>query len=70
MSRIAIGLIVMFTLAALPCAGEGEGAGLAVGDMAPAFELEGTDGKAHALKDHLGKRPVVLAWFPKAFTSG
>ena len=42
---------------------------LAGGD-APQFSLPGSDGGAHALADHLGKRAVVLAWFPKAFTGG
>ena len=43
---------------------------LKVGDMAPAFELPGSDGKTHCLTDYLGKCPVVLIWFPKAFTGG
>lgn len=43
---------------------------LKVGDMAPAFNLPGSDGKSHRLDDHKGKRAVVLAWFPKAFTGG
>ena len=43
---------------------------LAVGDPAPAFALVGSDGETHRLADHLGKRGVVLAWFPAAFTSG
>ena len=42
---------------------------LKVGDMAPAFELQGSDGKVHKLADYKGKA-VVLAWFPKAFTGG
>ena len=42
---------------------------LKVGDMAPAFELQGSDGKLHRLADYKGKA-VVLAWFPKAFTGG
>jgi peroxiredoxin Q/BCP len=41
-----------------------------VGDSAPAFSLPGSDGRTHALADHVGKRGVVLAWFPKAFTGG
>jgi len=41
-----------------------------VGDMAPDFSLQGTDGKTHRLADYRGKRAVVLAWFPKAFTGG
>ncbi len=43
---------------------------LAVGDTAPAFSLEGTDGKTHTLADYAGKQTVVLAWYPKAYTSG
>jgi peroxiredoxin Q/BCP len=42
---------------------------LAVGDAAPEFALEGSDGKVHRLADYRG-RTVVLAWFPKAFTGG
>ena len=43
---------------------------LNVGDNAPAFNLRGSDGRAHTLAEHSGKRAVVLAWFPKAFTGG
>jgi peroxiredoxin Q/BCP len=42
---------------------------LKVGDVAPAFSLMGSDGKTHSLADSKGKF-VVLAWFPKAMTSG
>jgi len=44
-------------------------ADLAVGDIAPEFALQGSDGKVHRLADYRG-RMVVLAWFPKAFTGG
>lgn len=43
---------------------------LPAGSPAPAFELRGSDGAVHRLSDHLGKRAVVVAWFPKAFTGG
>jgi peroxiredoxin Q/BCP len=43
---------------------------LKVGDTAPDFTLQGTDGKTHKLSDYRGKKAVVLAWFPKAFTQG
>jgi peroxiredoxin Q/BCP len=43
---------------------------LKVGDAAPAFSLPGSDGKTHSLADSKGKKAVVLAWFPKAFTGG
>ena len=44
-------------------------ADLKVGDRAPEFALQGSDGKVHKLSDYKGKT-VVLAWFPKAFTGG
>jgi peroxiredoxin Q/BCP len=40
------------------------------GDPAPDFSLQGSDGKIHKLADYKGKKPVVIAWFPKAFTGG
>jgi peroxiredoxin Q/BCP len=43
---------------------------LKVGDMAPDFTMQGTDGKAHRLSDYRGKQAVVVAWFPAAFTQG
>ena len=43
---------------------------LKVGDKAPDFELKGSDGKTYSLSQFRGKSPVVIAWFPKAFTQG
>jgi peroxiredoxin Q/BCP len=43
---------------------------LVVGSEAPPFSLAGSDGRTHTLAEHAGKRGVVLAWFPKAFTPG
>jgi peroxiredoxin Q/BCP len=43
---------------------------LKAGDQAPDFSLHGSDGKTYKLSDFKGKKAVVLAWFPKAFTSG
>src|SRR3954449_813964 len=45
-------------------------ADLKVGDQAPNFKLQATDGKTYQLTDFKGKEAVVLAWFPKAFTQG
>ena len=43
---------------------------LKVGDQAPDFTLQASDGKTYKLSDFRGKQAVVLAWFPKAFTQG
>ena len=43
---------------------------LKVGDAAPDFSLQASDGKTYKLADFKGKRAVVVAWFPKAFTQG
>jgi peroxiredoxin Q/BCP len=47
-----------------------DGNELKVGDRAPAFSLEGSDGKTYTLEQYKGKSAVVIAWFPKAFTGG
>jgi thioredoxin-dependent peroxiredoxin len=46
------------------------GVELKVGDMAPNFKLQGSDGKTYNLADFKGKKAVVVAWFPAAFTKG
>jgi len=54
-------------------AGSGGGSGpveLKVGDEAPDFTLPGSDGRSYHLRDYRGRRAVVIAWFPKAFTGG
>jgi thioredoxin-dependent peroxiredoxin len=43
---------------------------LKVGDPAPDFTLQASDGKTYKLADFKGKQAVVVAWFPKAFTQG
>jgi thioredoxin-dependent peroxiredoxin len=45
-------------------------ADLSVGDAAPDFSLAATDGKTYTLADFKGRQAVVLAWYPKAYTSG
>jgi peroxiredoxin Q/BCP len=45
-------------------------ADLKVGDKAPDFSLPGSDGKTYSLDQFKGKKAVVIAWFPKAFTGG
>lgn len=61
-------LAASFLLSILP--GCVHGSALNPGDRAPGFSLRGSDGRLHRLSDHRGRQVVVLAWFPKAFTSG
>ncbi len=43
---------------------------LKVGDKAPDFTLNDTDGKPVKLSDYKGKKSVVLAFYVLAFTGG
>jgi thioredoxin-dependent peroxiredoxin len=62
---MAVGLAAMLATTAIA-----QNAELKVGDMAPDFTLQGSDGKTHKLSSFRGKQAVALAWFPKAFTQG
>jgi thioredoxin-dependent peroxiredoxin len=57
-------------LCALALGGQAMAEELKVGDKAPNFELQASDGKTYKLSDFAGKQAVVLAWFPAAFTQG
>jgi peroxiredoxin Q/BCP len=64
-------MIRSFAFAALSLLGTAATAAeLSVGDPAPDFTLAATDGKSYHLADFAGRQTVVLAWFPKAYTSG
>src|SRR5215210_1513982 len=67
----AVLVTMVLTLAGLGLAAASASAGdLKVGDQAPNFKLQASDGKTYQLSDFKGKQSVVLAWFPKAFTQG
>ncbi len=59
-----------FAVAALGWSADGNAAELKVGDAAPEFKLKGSDGKTYTLSQFKGKQPVIVAWYPKAFTGG
>jgi len=70
-------LVRLLPLAILACGLAGPAAAqspaateLKVGDQAPDFTLQATDGKTYTLSKDLRGRWVVLGWFPKAFTAG
>ena len=70
--RLAAVLLMGATLAVPATAADSEDtmSGLQTGDITPAFSLVGSDGKTYNLDDFKGDKPVVIAWFPKAFTGG
>jgi len=61
---------IIIALCALALGGNAVAEELKVGDKAPDFELQASDGKTYKLSSFAGKQAVVLAWFPKAFTQG
>ena len=65
--RVLLTACLVLALAAGAMAQTGE---IKVGDQAPNFKLEATDGKTYQLSDFKGKQAIVLAWFPAAFTRG
>jgi thioredoxin-dependent peroxiredoxin len=64
------GLVLSCAAAAFAQAEPAPAVELKVGDKAPNFKLQGSDGKTYSLSDFVGKKAVVLAWFPAAFTKG
>ena len=65
--------LTRLTLAALLAAvalGSQFAAALEVGDKAPDFTLQASDGQTYSMSQFLGEKPVVIAFFPKAFTGG
>ncbi len=62
--------LILCLVASVALLGVAVAAELKPGDPAPPFALQGSDGKIHQLSDYAGKKIVVLAWFPKAFTGG
>ena len=63
-AMLGLGVLSVFIVAGAAAAE------LKVGDPAPAFSLQGSDGKTYTLEQFKGKSAVVIAWFPKAFTGG
>lgn len=72
MSHIANRLTRVFLSALIAAVALGGqfAAALEVGDKAPDFALQASDGKTYSLSQFLGEKPVVIAFFPKAFTGG
>ena len=72
MSQFANGLprVLLPFLVSVVALGSQFAAALEVGDKAPDFSLQGSDGETYTLSQFAGDKPVVIAFFPKAFTGG
>lgn len=72
MSQLANRLTRIFlpALVAVIALGGQIAAALEVGDKAPNFSLQASDGKTYSLSQFQGEKPIVIAFFPKAFTGG
>ena len=65
LAKIALAATVAFTALSSQLA-----SALEEGDKAPDFSLQASDGKTYTLSEFVGVKPVVIAFFPKAFTGG
>ena len=63
-------LIAVATMMLLTSAAGAQDAQLQVGDMAPDFTLQASDGETYKLIDFRGEQAVVIAWYPRAFPRG
>ncbi len=70
MNRTWMGIVAAALGLATLSASPGRADELKVGDPAPPFTLQGSDGKTYSLDQFKGKQGVVIAWYPKAFTGG
>ena len=71
MKRILLGIACTAFLATVSAQQTPPKTHLKVGDTAPDFSLPNTAGKEPIkLSDYRGKKTVVLAFFPAAFTGG
>ena len=67
MTRFFLATVLVAVLASIPLFGF---EGVSAGDEAPDFRMPGSDGESYRLSQFVGKKPVVIAWYPKAFTGG
>lgn len=70
MRRLVLPLMALAALVSAQQGNESQPQPLKVGDMAPDFNLPATTGGKISLSSYRGKSPVVLAFFPAAFTGG
>ena len=70
MNQVFSLLLSLVLLSGMVLLAQAQDGGLNTGDSAPDFRLQGSDGTTYSLSQFRGKKGVVIAWFPKAFTGG
>ncbi len=72
--RVGLALVVLGAFAVAAVTGRAEdkkaGEGVKVGDKAPAFEATDDQGKTWKSSDHVGKKTLVIYFYPADFTGG
>ena len=69
--KILVSIFLAFIIVTLDIrAEEDKMKNLKVGMVAPDFALMGNDDQKYKLSQHLGKKNVILAFYPKDFTGG
>ena len=63
-------IIILFFVSIIFTSCGGNAENLKVGNAAPDFTLQDSDGTNYTLSDYNGKKPVVIYFYPKANTSG
>ena len=58
------------SIATLALLVSGASLSLEVGDEAPDFSLQASDGNTYSLEQFKGNQAIVIAWYPMAFTRG
>lgn len=63
-------IIILFFVSIIFTSCGGNAENLKVGNAAPDFTLQDSDGTNYTLSDYKGKNPVIIYFYPKANTSG
>jgi thioredoxin-dependent peroxiredoxin len=69
-TRVIHATVAAWLIASAIGMGQPTPVGLKVGDKAPSFRLQGSDGKEYQLAQFAGKQAVAICWFPRAGSGG
>jgi peroxiredoxin Q/BCP len=70
-SKLAVAVLALGVCGLAAGAGRAEEKkGVNVGDKPPDFQAKDDQGQTWKLSDHVGKKPLIVYFFPAAFTGG